>query len=149
MKRTYILLSPEPGMKGRTIGRYSSENGEHVIAVLHLPDGTPSETMGEVLDALRRAREEGREERSAELIPLGQPADYLRSIVRDEAIGAISEWGTGWTSPIDDQEPRQHYITLEDTDDANHALVLAIGAERYNMTRRFRVSVLVEEIEPR
>lgn len=148
MKRTYIWRGRQPREKELVLFevRSDEENGQEFLGV---PAGTPGEMQTDILEAVRRAYTHGREDKAAELIPLSQPADALRAIVRDEAIGAISEWGTGWTSSIDDQEPRQHYITLEDTDDANHALMLAIGAERYDMTRRFRVSILVEEIEPR
>lgn len=148
MKRTYIWHRRQPREKELVLFevRSDEENGQEFLGV---PVGTPGEVQTDILEAVRRAYTHGREDKAAELIPLGQPADFLRALVRDEAIGAISGWATGYTNPIEDHTPRQYYITLEDTDDANHTLMLAIGAERYDMTRRFRVRVLVEEIEPR
>lgn len=148
MKRTYIWRGRQPREKELVLFevRGDEENGQEFLGV---PVGTPGEMQTDILEAVRRAYTHGREDKAAELIPLGQPADALRAIVRDEAIGSISQWAPGYTEPVDGSSPRQHYITLEDTDDANHTLVLAIGAERYDTTRRFRVSVLVEEIEQR
>jgi hypothetical protein len=152
MKTDYILRAPEPGIRGRTIMKVSSDGRrESGTAVLFLPAGTGSETMADALQALRKAHEEGREERSAELIPArDEPADFLRTLVREETIGSIAQWATGWTEPVDGNTPRQHYITLEDIDGASHVISVAVGEGRYGPPlKRFRVQVLIEEIEQR
>jgi hypothetical protein len=102
MKTDYILRAPEPGIRGRTIMKVSSDGRrESGTAVLFLPAGTGSETMADALQALRKAHEEGREERSAELIPArDEPADFLRTLVREETIGSIAQWAgpSQWTA---------------------------------------------------
>jgi hypothetical protein len=150
-KHEYILRSPEPGIRGRTIMRVTTDpdGRENGSAVLWLPAGTPGETMVAVLDALRRAHEDGREERSAELIPhREEAADFLRDLVRSSALGAISQWATGWTDSVTgpDGIMRQYRIDCSAEDEANHALVLDAGEQRYEPTGRYRVQVLVEEV---
>jgi len=151
--RDYILRAPSTGQRGRVIAEYTqTADGREMLGdALWLPDEIKPETAADVLAALRAARQSGREERSAELIPhLDEAADYLRDIVRDEAVSAIQQWGTGWSEPDDSHMPRQHYIVLERSDDPNHTLYLGIRKERHgDIVKRFRVQVLVEEIEQR
>lgn len=151
MRRDYILRSPEPGIRGRTIMHVTSDGGrESGTAVLWLPDGTSPETMGEVLDALRKAREEGREERAAELIPGDIPADRQRRLVREAALSAIAEWGPGWTDSSGElADDGQYRINLVNSDEASHTIDLTVGKGRYDEAGRYRVRVLVEEIEQR
>lgn len=149
MKRTYIWRGRQPRDKCLVLDecRSDEEDGQAILAV---PVGTSGEVQMEILAAIRRAYDLGRGDRSAELLPdRNAPADFVRDIVRDEAIGAISEWGAGWTAPVDGQSPRQHYITLENIDETSNTLDLAIGEQRYDMSRRFRVRVLIEDIEQR
>ncbi len=149
MNRTYIWRGRQPRMKELVLDecRSDAENGQAILAV---PADTPGEVQMDVLTAVRRAYQAGREDRSAELIPGSEPIDFLRALVREEAISSIAEWGTGWTDPVDGNRPRQHYITLEDIDGASHVISVAVGEVHYDPPlKRFRIQVLVEEVTPR
>lgn len=147
-RRRYIVNAPSNVRKDRVIAELvpDGKGGEQRTEILGLPKDLPPEYWADILSALRRAYEAGREERSAELIPDEKPSDLLRRTVLYSAVGAISGWATGWTEPEGDDG--QYYISQEDGEEGDNELVLGIVGQRYDVVKRFRVRVLAEEIEP-
>lgn len=142
----YILQSPKRGQRGRAVLEMKTrpDGSEEAVAILHLPEGTPSETMGDVLEALRRAHQAGREERSAELIP--DPGDMLRDAIQSHATAALTEWLPRITEPLGDY--RNYRIEQVAADEANRTIDVTMGIDEHDPYEMFRIRVLVEEIPP-
>lgn len=149
-RRKYIYESPKPGRKDRAVLEYAGELDGRERAILALPRDTPPEITMEILEAIRRAYEAGREDRASELIPASDHGDQLRRIVHAEALGAVDQWGPGYTDAEVHDDGDQYYLALESRDEANGVLVMGIRDERHGGDlERYRVSVLVERIEQR
>lgn len=134
MERTFILARARRGVRDRTVLAGGS-------AFLALPGEVPPGVHADVLDAIRRAYQAGRDDRSAELIPPGFP-DILRAMMLGRALGAIREWMPGW---LPGDGLTQHRITLDDEDDND--LTMSIGTQWTFPLRRFRLRVLIEQLE--
>lgn len=66
MNRTYKMKKPLAGLTGTVISDYVDDRQE--TAVLWLPDGTGPETLMGVTDALQHALQQGRADRSEEIL---------------------------------------------------------------------------------
>lgn len=148
MDRKYILEAEKRGRKDRAVLEVRSGDaaGTHDQAVLSLPRKLPGELHADVLDALRRAYEAGREDRSAELIPGGPREDLLRSMIAHAAMDVLREQLGGW---LPSAGLVQRRIALGRYDEANRVLEAAIGTEHTFPLGTYEVRVLIEEKKPR
>lgn len=140
MERTYIWAKESPVRKDRALRERTEDDNREFLS---LPKGLPDEVYSDVLDAVKRAYETGREDRGSELLSHGDP-DVLRTLVAAEALGAIREWAPGWTKPVGGVQ--QYRINVEGASEHYGTLTVGIGTDRYEMLKHYRVRVLVEEV---
>lgn len=146
MNRRYTWAARRDGLREDILVETATgqDGQERETEILGIPRATPPEVRFDVLDVVRNAYRDGREDRGSELLPHGSP-DVLRTVVHDQALGAMQEWTPGPTDVIDGAE--QYRIWLEKADEHYGTLLMAIGHERYQPLKRFRLRLLVEEVD--
>lgn len=145
--RSHILEQPQAGRRDQSVLEFFRGLEQQRREVLALPRDMPGEVVMDILEAIRRAYQNGRDDRTAEFIPTGRPADDLRSAVHAEALDAIASWGPGYIDQGD--ADCQYYLGLEGRDEANGTLTVTISRGHHGeVLGRYRLLLLAEEVTP-
>lgn len=146
--RTYKLGAVQPGRIDRTVVEIDlddSDQEKDSREFLSLPRHLRHEFAFDIVHALQKAYQQGREDRGAELHQLPGDGSWIIDCLRARLLGVLEEWGPGNTDPAGPQM-NEYRVTLVRADEANGELTWEIGPRYGDPVRTVRMRLVIEEI---
>jgi hypothetical protein len=147
-KHTYKAGAVQEGRLDRAIFEIETDGDQETgkREFLGLPVRLRGEYIFDIVTALQRAYQQGREDRGAELHQLPGDGDRLTDQLRAHLLGALEGWGPGWTDPAQ-PDFATWYIGLTGADHPNGELRWEVSETHHLPGRRFRTRLVIEEIK--